>query len=45
MLFTLDDTVEKRELGSVHVEVGTMVHTLTTVLSSLQDVIALVGQL
>ena len=43
MLFTLNDAVEKREWGSIHVEVGTMVRALTTVLSSLQDVIAPVG--
>ena len=44
MLFTLDDTMEKREWGSIHAEVGTVVHALTTALSSLQDVIAPVGQ-
>jgi len=44
MIFTLDDAMEKREWGSIHMEVGTMVHALTTALSSLQDVIALVGQ-
>ena len=44
MLFTLDDAAEKREWGSVHAEVGTVVCALTTVLSLRQDVIALVGQ-
>ena len=44
MLFTLDDATEKREWGSVHVEVGIFVRALTTALSWLQDVIALVGQ-
>ena len=44
MLFNLDDTMEKREWGSVHAEVGVTVRALTTVLSSLQDIITPVGQ-
>ena len=44
MFFTLDDTTEKREWGSVHAEVGVIVRALTAALSSLQDVIAPVGQ-
>ena len=43
MLFALDDTAEEREWGSVHIEVGNVVHALTTVLSSLCDVVAPVG--
>ena len=44
MLFALDDAAEEREWGSIHMEVGTAVCALTTTLSSLQDVVALVGQ-
>ena len=43
-LFTLDDTTEKWEWGSIHAEVGVAVCALTTTLSLLQDVIALIGQ-
>ena len=42
-LFALDDTVEEREWGSVHAEVGTTVSALTAVLGSLRDVVAPVG--
>ena len=44
MLFALDNTTKEREWGSIHTEVGTVVHALTTALSSLCDVIAPVGQ-
>ena len=44
MLFALDDATEEREWESVHTEVGSVVHALTTALSSLRDVIAPVGQ-
>jgi hypothetical protein len=44
MLFTVDDAAEEKEWGSVHTEVGTTVHALTTALSSLHDVITLVCQ-
>ena len=44
-LFTLNDVTEKREWGSLHEEVGVMIRALTTVLSSLQDVVAPVGQI
>lgn len=37
-LFTLDDAVEETEWGSVNTGVGTMVHALTTMLSSLRDI-------
>jgi hypothetical protein len=37
MLFTLDDTMEEKEWGSIHTEVGTTVCTQTTALSSLRD--------
>ena len=43
MLFALDDVVDEREWWSVHTEVGTTVRTLTTTLSSLCDIVALVG--
>jgi hypothetical protein len=43
MLFALDDAVEEKEWGSIHMEVGTAVHALTTALSSLHDVITPVG--
>ena len=42
-LFALDDTVEEREWGSVHAEVGTTVRALTTVLSLLRDIVTPVG--
>ena len=44
MLFALDNATEETEYGSVHIEVGTMVRALTTMLSLLCDVIALVRQ-
>ena len=40
----LDDAAEEREWGSVHTEVGDVVRTLTTLLSSMCDIVALVGQ-
>ena len=40
----LDDVVEEREWGSIHMEVGDTVHVLTTMLSSMRDIIAPVGQ-
>ena len=41
---TLDYAVEEREWGSVHMEVGIVVHALATVLSSLRNIVAPVGQ-
>ena len=43
-LFSLDAATEEREWESVHTEVGTVVRTLTTALSSLHDVVTLIGQ-
>ena len=43
-LFALDVATEEREWGNVHTGVGTAIRALTTTLSSLRDVIALVGQ-
>ena len=40
----LDEATEEREWGSVHMEVGDMVHALTTMLSSMLDIVAPVGQ-
>ena len=40
----LDEAVEEREWGSVHTEVGDAVHTLTTMLSLMHDIVAPVGQ-
>ena len=40
----LDDTAEEREWGSVHTEVRDAVHALTTMLSLMCDIVALVGQ-
>ena len=39
----LDEAVEEREWGSVHMEIGDVVHALTTMLSSMRDIVALVG--
>ena len=39
----LDEAVEEREWGSVHTEVGDVVRALTTMLSSMHDIVALVG--
>ena len=41
---TPDEAVEEREWGSVHMEVGDEVRTLTTMLSSMHDIVAPVGQ-
>ena len=40
----LDEAEEEREWGSVHTEVGDAVHTLTTMLSLMHDIVAPVGQ-
>ena len=40
----LDDAAEEREWGIIHIEVGDAVHALTTMLSSMCDIVALVGQ-
>lgn len=40
----LNEAVEEREWGSVHTEVEDVVHALTTMLSSMRDIIAPVGQ-
>ena len=39
----LDEAVEEREWGSVHTKAGDVVHALTTIPSSMRDIIALVG--
>ena len=41
----LDEAAEEREWGSVHMEVGDAVHALTTMLSSMHDIVASVGHL
>ena len=43
MLFALDDTTKEREWGSIHMEVGDMVHALTIMLSSMHDIVTPVG--
>jgi hypothetical protein len=43
MLFALDDTVEKREWGSVHTGIKSVVHALTTALGLLHNVITPAG--
>ena len=40
----LDDAAEEREWRSVHTEVGDAIHALTTMLGSMGDIVALVGQ-
>ena len=40
----LDEAVEEREWGSVHMEVGDTVCALTTMLSLMHDIVALVSQ-
>jgi len=40
----LDEAVEEREWGSVHTEVGDAVHTMTTMLSLMHDIVAPSGQ-
>ena len=40
----LDEAAEVREWGSVHTEVGDAVCALTTLLSSMRDIVVLVGQ-
>ena len=39
----LDEAVEEREWGSVHMEDGDAVRALTTMLSSIRDIVASVG--
>ena len=39
----LDEAAKEREWGSVHTEVGDMVHALTAMLCSMRDIVALVG--
>ena len=41
---TLDEAAEERERGSVHTEVGDAVRALTTMLGSMRDIVAPVGQ-
>ena len=38
-----DEAAEEREWGSVHIEVGLAVRALTTMLSSMRDIVAPVG--
>ena len=40
----LDEAVEEREWGSFHIEVGDTVCALTTILSSMCDIVTLVSQ-
>ena len=40
----LDEAAEEREWGSVHTEVGDTFRTLTTMLSSMHDIVAPIGQ-
>ena len=40
----LDEAAEEREWGSIHTEDGDVVRTLTTMLSSIHDIVAPVGQ-
>ena len=40
----LDEATEEREWGSIHTEDGDVVHALTTMLSSMRDIVAPVGQ-
>ena len=40
----LDEVAEEREWGSVHTEVGDVVRALTTMLGSMSDIVAPVGQ-
>ena len=40
----LDEAAEEKEWRSVHIKVGDTVHALTTMLSSMRDIVALVGQ-
>ena len=40
----LEEAAEEREWGSVHTEDGDAVRALTTMLSSIRDIVALVGQ-
>ena len=40
----LDEAAEEREWGSIHMEVGDAVHALTTMLSSMHDIVAPVCQ-
>ena len=40
----LNETAKEREWGSIHTEVGDAVHALTTMLSSIRDIVATVGQ-
>lgn len=42
--FALNDAADEKEWGSIHVEVGTVVCTLTTALSSLRNVVTPAGQ-
>ena len=39
----LDEVAEEREWGNVHTEVGDAVRALTTMLSSMRDIVAPVG--
>jgi len=43
-LFALDDAMEEREWGSIHMEFGDAVHALTTMLSSMRNIVASLGQ-
>ena len=40
----LDEAVEEREWGSIHMEVGDVVRALTTMLGSMHNIVTPVGQ-
>ena len=40
----LDEAAEKREWGSIHMEVGDAVHAVTIMLGLMRDIVAPVGQ-
>ena len=40
----LYDVVEETKWGSIHMEVGDTVHVLTTMLSSMRDIVASIGK-
>ena len=40
----LDEATEERECGSIHTKVGDVVRALTTMLGSMRDIVAPIGQ-
>ena len=43
LVVALDEAAEEREWGSIHTEVGNAVHALTTMFSSMRDIVTPVG--